>query len=245
MNLYSVKNWGEYYEKAQTRKVVNAQWVAVPLKHDGKSFRRLMAMENGVAIYGAWILILQVAAKCTVRGVLEDDDGPLTAEDLSYKTGCPQQVFEEALQVLCSEQVPWMKCEPIPSHCNAMERSANPLEQSANALQLQDSTGQDITEQNTTEAVLEEKLGPTTHASMIPIPPSLDTPPFNAAWQRWLEHLRQKGNRPSQLTLCDQLAELAKDPEDAVLKINHSIRQGYVGIYAPSSAKPKARIPQL
>jgi hypothetical protein len=142
MDCYSVKGWAKNYEKAQTRKVENAQWVPVPLKHDGKGFRRLMAMKGGIEVYAAWMLILQVAAKCPTRGTLMDEDGPLSAEDLSLKTGCPETVFERAFEVLTSERIGWM----LVSEWYSPDRS----------LELQDRTGQDNTGQDRTEEVCHE-----------------------------------------------------------------------------------------
>lgn len=147
MKLYSIKNWANHYEKAQTRKVERAQWVPMPLKHDGKGYRRLIAQRNGAAIYGAWVLIVQVAAKCPTRGVLADEDGPLSSADLALKTGCPESVFEQALEVLCSPSVGWMLVSDYQPDTNGIPLHCNELDSNPKSLQLQDRTGQDITEQ--------------------------------------------------------------------------------------------------
>jgi hypothetical protein len=89
--------------------------IYIPTKHDGKSYRRLMEHDHGAAIFGAWILLVQVAAKCLLRGVLADADGPLTVEDLSVKTGCPAPVFREAIEVLASRAVGWIEIRPMDS----------------------------------------------------------------------------------------------------------------------------------
>ncbi len=131
---YVVKDWGRHYEKAQTRACRRADWVPIPNKHDGKSLGRLLRLEDGVAIYGAWILLLQVASKCPTRGTLADDDGPLTLVDLEIKTGCPASAFERAVSVLASKDIGWLL---IVRHQHAKE-----------SLQLQDRTRQDITKQD-------------------------------------------------------------------------------------------------
>jgi hypothetical protein len=84
-------------------------WIAIPTKHDGKSFRRIMQHDHGAAIYGAWCLMIQIAAKCPAWGVVADDDGPLTFEDLELKTGCPSKVFREATEVLSSKGIAWIE----------------------------------------------------------------------------------------------------------------------------------------
>lgn len=129
--VYSIRDWNGHFEVAQSRKIEGAlQWVAMPCKHDGLAFRRIMLMPDGPEIYCAWVLIVQVAAKCPVRGILADHDGPLDASDLALKTGCRQDVFEKALKVLSGPKIAWIvgvKWEP-----------------SGSALPLQDSTRQDI-----------------------------------------------------------------------------------------------------
>lgn len=72
-----------------------------------------MALQNGPAIYGAWILTLQVASKCPERGVLADEDGPLTAEVLALKTGCPESLFDEVFAELTRQKIPWLEADHL------------------------------------------------------------------------------------------------------------------------------------
>lgn len=108
MVLYRIRNWSSLFETAESRKRLNLPWVAIPTKHDGKGYRRLMR-EFGPAVYGAWILIVAVAAKCPTRGTLADADGPLSALDISDKTDCPVAVIEQALSVLTNERIGWLE----------------------------------------------------------------------------------------------------------------------------------------
>ncbi len=130
--VYSVRDWNSTFEVAQSRKVAGAHtWVAMPTKHDGKIFRKIMARTDGLMIFAAWVLIIEVAAKCPIRGRLADADGPLTAADLSLKTGCPSEAFETALNVLSSKDFGWI--------------DVGEWEDATSMLPPQDSTGQDIT----------------------------------------------------------------------------------------------------
>lgn len=107
--LYAVRNWDAYYEVAQSRKIRGPlPWVALPTKHDGKGYRRIVALDNCAELLGCWMLIVQIAAKCQRRGLLADDDGPLTAEDLAFKTGVPAASFTRALEVFARPSVNWL-----------------------------------------------------------------------------------------------------------------------------------------
>ena len=106
---YRVKNWDKHYEKAQTRRCEKMSWVAIPNKHDGKGFRRVARHERSVELFTAWILIVQVASKMPVRGLLVDDDGPLDAEDMADKTGFPAEIFHLAFPVLVEAKIGWLE----------------------------------------------------------------------------------------------------------------------------------------
>jgi hypothetical protein len=119
MPIYRIKNGHDLFETSETKKIKHLQWVKVPNKHDGKGYRRLVKEEDGLVIYAAWHLILQVASRCTPRWTLIDSDGPLTAEDLADKTGCPSQHFKRAFIVLTRKDIGWM--EEIDEEGSAIE----------------------------------------------------------------------------------------------------------------------------
>jgi hypothetical protein len=111
--LYRIRDWDKHFETFESRRIRHTTWVPFPVKHDGKGFRRLMAMRRGFEHYAAWVLIVQVAAKCPVRGTLADGDGPLTPADLAVKTGGPAGIFEKALSALV--EIGWLECADMPA----------------------------------------------------------------------------------------------------------------------------------
>lgn len=147
---YYIKGWRTHFEVAQTRAVKAMQWVAVPNRHDGKSYRRLMRHPDAGSIYAAWILLVQVASRCPVRGALEDEDGPLTADDLEMKTGLPASVYEMAIPVLLSKEIGWLSLTPDRQNAPTIQQTEAPLQCVEAPLQHVAATGQDITGQDTT-----------------------------------------------------------------------------------------------
>jgi len=110
---YQIANWSATYETSETRKLKQLRWVPVPNRHDGLAYRRLLAMPDGLSLFGAWVLLLEVASKVPRRGVLVDERGSaLTPEDLCLITGASPEVFETALRVLSSPSIGWL--EPVP-----------------------------------------------------------------------------------------------------------------------------------
>lgn len=108
---YRIRDWDAHFETAESRKLNKTRWVPMPTKQDGKGYRRIAQHQDGVAIFCAWNLIVQVASKMPTRGVLVDEDGPLDADDLSVKTGFPAAIFTTALDVLVSDKVGWVAIE--------------------------------------------------------------------------------------------------------------------------------------
>ncbi len=107
---YRIPNWNEMFETAQSRKVKRLSWVAVPTAHDGCGFRTLM--RDAPEAYGAWVLMLQVAAKMQPRGTLASNGARLEARHLAIRTGAPQELFEKAFEVLTRPEIGWLEIVP-------------------------------------------------------------------------------------------------------------------------------------
>jgi hypothetical protein len=138
---YSVVNWGNHFENSESKKYVHLKWVPIPNKHDGSTYRRVVAHPKSVQIFCGWCLILEVASKMPTRGVLHDGNRALTALDLHFKTGFPKHVFDVAFEVLVDKDINWL----------AVEDLRKPSETFGETTAEQNRTEQNRTEQNRTE----------------------------------------------------------------------------------------------
>ena len=109
--LYKITNWETHYENSLSRKYKHLGWIPLTNKHDGEGYLLLAERPDFAEIFSAWILILQIASKCTPRGTLIKDDGtPHSPKSLALKTRLPESIFIKALPVLVS--VPkWLSME--------------------------------------------------------------------------------------------------------------------------------------
>ena len=107
--IYRIKDWNKHFEKAESRRVKTMSWVPVPTKHDGSGFRQVAAQDRAAEVFTAWILIVQTAAKMPTRGLLFKDGKPLSARDLHYRTGYPEEIFSRALTVLSNSEIGWLE----------------------------------------------------------------------------------------------------------------------------------------
>ncbi len=64
IKVLRIKDWDALYENNRTRELKTLDWFPMRNKHDGDGFTELLDHPNGIAHYGAWVLILQVASKC-------------------------------------------------------------------------------------------------------------------------------------------------------------------------------------
>lgn len=86
MKALRITKW-ERYEPSDSKKCKVMQWVAVPINHSGLSYLELVSHPDGIRTVGGWLLILQVAAQCPVRGLLVSDSGRiLRAREIALKT---------------------------------------------------------------------------------------------------------------------------------------------------------------
>jgi len=107
--IYRVKNWDIYFEKSDTRKCKNMKWVALPNKMDGSSFRRIAEHDRKCELFSAWILIIEIASRMPIRGLLYKDGKALTSKDMAYRTGFPEEIFNLAFAVLTEPEIGWLE----------------------------------------------------------------------------------------------------------------------------------------
>lgn len=122
--------WAEHFENHDSRKLKALSWIKVPVKHDGLGFRRLLSEADGLALFGAWVLIVQVAAKCPERGVLRDSSGrDLGPQELALKTGGASAVFARAIPILA--EIGWIEVQNTKD--TPSERAAGDVEKATTA----------------------------------------------------------------------------------------------------------------
>lgn len=106
--LYSIKGWDDNFENHETRKLKNLLWIPVPVKQDGDGYTELLEHENGAAHLGAWIAIVELAAKCKPRGqLIRRDNRPHTSRSIGRITRISPDVLGEAIPRLV--QIGWLK----------------------------------------------------------------------------------------------------------------------------------------
>lgn len=109
LKLYAIQGWEKTFENSRSRSVEHARWVPIPNKHDGETYSRLMQDDNAAQIFACWVLLLQVASKCTPRGTLIKGDGkPHTVTSLSLKCRAPISWFQVGLDYL-EQQTDWLQ----------------------------------------------------------------------------------------------------------------------------------------
>lgn len=248
--LYVIRDWDQHFEVAQSKRSKRperTQWVPIPNKHDGKSFRRLMKMKNGPALYGAWVLIVQVASKCQVRGTLCDGDGPLTAADIADKTLVDEKIIQAALDACSSKAIGWIESREYYS-----ERAPSAVGADSERAQQLSATGQDRTRQDKTGQIAASGSGDSGNgqpprqprqaafdAATVALPADLDVPRVRDAWREWVEFRRKKRKPISEDAARKQLAELIRyGPDGAVASINASIANDWQGLFEPKSSGP-------
>lgn len=126
MKLYKIRDWEKHFENNRSRTVTRLSWVSVPNKHDGEHYSAMMKSKDGAEIFAAWVLMLQVASKCSPRGTLIKSDGaPHDPPSLSLKTRAPQKWFEKALSYL-EKKTDWLEVKDVAPACQDADTRLSP-----------------------------------------------------------------------------------------------------------------------
>ena len=230
--IYRVREWAALYETATTRKRKQLGWVLVPNRHDSLGYNQLISRPDGLEMFAAWVLILQVASRCAERGLLVSDTGkPYTAADISAKTRAPKDKIDAALGVLV--EIGWLES------ANKVARHANKVADDAN--KVAPLTPQKQSEERKKEREKERKKTPLTpqgEAGGENFDSSLfSDPEFVRMWAAWLDHNKDKGQS---LTPARQIAHIelleGSTASEAVARLQLSIARNW---QAPAKEEEK------
>lgn len=112
VKVLRITNWNALYENNKTRDRKELKWVPTPNQHHGDGYNELIEdPQDGLAMFGAWNIILQVASRCEPRGTLiRDGNRPHDAESIArqahlknYKT-----IFEKTIAI-CLTKIGWLE----------------------------------------------------------------------------------------------------------------------------------------
>lgn len=120
--VYSIKNWEKWFENAQSTRYKNISWIPIPNKHDGKGYRRISILPDGnnINVFTTWILLVQIASKMPVRGILADESGALDYSDFEAMTGYPATMFQTAIPFLLHRKIDWLEVVDYKEFTNAL-----------------------------------------------------------------------------------------------------------------------------
>lgn len=112
MTVYRIAKWNEVFERAESRKLKQLTWIALPISLNSNGYQSLLDEfeADSPAIYGAWCALCAVAASCTVRGVLATSKGTeLKVSHIARQTGFPSTVLEKLITWASSPSVNWLE----------------------------------------------------------------------------------------------------------------------------------------
>lgn len=129
---WEIVKWDERHENHDTRKVVKAlDFIVVPTEIR-LSLRQLLGETRGAESFGVYVALAEVAARMPIRGLLANDNGPLTTRDMADLTGLPKRKIDAALQRLSEHggkpqlqwfrRVEWSGQSPAPPRDGGDER---------------------------------------------------------------------------------------------------------------------------
>lgn len=111
-----IVGWSRYMH-ADCKRSASMPWVKCPTSHAGLGYLELMDHPDGMAHFGAWVLIMQVAAQTPQsNGVLITDSGrTLGAREIALKTKGNTDFFEEAIKRLLA--IGWLEMVDLDDSC--------------------------------------------------------------------------------------------------------------------------------
>jgi len=120
--LMAIKDWGEHFESAASRKLKAFTFAPLPIRQ-GSFYVEMMLEPNKYELYACWCQILCVAAAAKPRGVLTRGNGkPHTAKTLAHQARMDEDAMQRALDFAISQGRLILSNDlPSKSHSNATQ----------------------------------------------------------------------------------------------------------------------------
>ncbi len=113
VKFYRVVRWSDKYEVSQSRSIDKLSWVPVPINLNSNGYLEMMEKENGIALFGCWMAIIQVVASCDLRGSwVKSNYQPHNIRSLSIATRVDRELVEEVIDLTL--QVGWIEEVEMP-----------------------------------------------------------------------------------------------------------------------------------
>lgn len=112
MTVYRIAKWESVFERAESRKLKQLTWIAMPVGLTSHGYQSLLDEfgDDAAAIYGAWCSLTAVAAGCVFRGILCSGRGiPLTLPRLSRMTGFEASLYARLEQWALRRDIGWLE----------------------------------------------------------------------------------------------------------------------------------------
>lgn len=102
---YRIRHWGNgMFERARSR-ARRLPVVSVSTRTDELWFLRMMNIDPTASLFGCWILVVELAAKCPIHGLLADESGPFDIPRMAFELSLNERTLSDAIAVLCSEKL--------------------------------------------------------------------------------------------------------------------------------------------
>jgi hypothetical protein len=233
MKLYSISGWHKKYENNRTKELVSMTWVPVPNKHDGEGYTLTLAHENGPALFGCWMAIVQVASKCDPRGtLLRDTQKPHNSESISRLTRFPVDLVQCALDFFSSEDMRWLEVVDIESNGQIPHEPAGLVSQECAGIPHE-----------TARKGMERKEGKVGQFFFEIMPKTLlANPEFVAAWELWVKDRADRGRPVNSNSAQIQFQEMVSWPmADAIESLRRAVSGGFSQPFRPSRDKTEPK----
>lgn len=230
MKVLRVRNWEKDFESAKSREYNHRSQFYCPNKH-GLGYQRILANDNGEAIYGCWIAMCQVLSRQDKprHGYLTDTGRILgrqwTALDVSLLTRYSESTCQKMLALCESELVGWLE------YVESTDTKQIPQSPYPSTILYSPSPSTDVK--------ADASHGYPTPLSHVSLFPELNTPEINDAWNHYVSMRATMRGKPFSIMAAELMLRFLHGlgPAKALKSIEASLKAGWPDLYDPDQKR--------
>jgi len=224
----------EVFVCSMADRAVEITWTKFPVARNSVGYRRLMETSEGRDAYAVFIGALRLVCRGRTGGYLTVKGHPMTDKDIASETGIPVDVVRKGLEMLASTHIGWI--------VETAQESRKPRASGAQATRKRRAPRSYSVSESESLSFLRDGESEGKGKCSVPVPASLNTPEFLAAWAEWLQHRREQRKPATPTAQRRVLNTLEKrGPEKAVADIRHSVGNGWTGIFQAEDVRGQSK----
>jgi hypothetical protein len=116
-----IRKWDDRHENHESRKIKSGlSWVRIPTSRESIGLQHLLRQKKGLSAFGCYILLVELGATMSQRGLFVRHDLPLDLDTIAHVLRIDKRTLRNSLEMMTTRDCPWFELVDYPGRAGAV-----------------------------------------------------------------------------------------------------------------------------